>query len=187
VPPLLREDLKLKEIGQKFKISSSSCHDCSKTGTENSQVVVRYPFLTIPSLGQQLQTHLGLKEAHVLPDVKNGDPELMERVGVLAARVLEEHLHDGMTLGISLGVAVASTANAFFTSRRIHCPVIRLQGANENEVMEEPTWRRSSQLNLKRIQGCSFSWILKSRRPAKSLWRSRASRYYSRGRGFEWP
>jgi DNA-binding transcriptional regulator LsrR (DeoR family) len=166
------EDLKLKEIGQKFKISSSSVSRLLKEAQELKivEVVVRYPFLTIPSLGQQLQTHLGLKEAHVLPDVKNGDPELMERVGVLAARVLEEHLHDGMTLGISLGVAVASTANAFFTSRRIHCPVIRLQGANENEVMEGTNLAQIFAAQLgNEFKVVPSPWILKSRKACEIL------------------
>ncbi len=132
------KNLNLKEIGKIFGISSSSVSRLLKEAQERKivEVIIRYPFLTVPSLGKQLQQHLKLKEAYVLPEFKGSYPELMERVGMLAARVLEENLEEEMTLGVSLGVAVANTARSFTMSRTIHCRVVRLHGANENELVE---------------------------------------------------
>ncbi len=128
----------LKEIGRIFDISSSSvsrliheAHDLKIV-----QVVIRYPFLTDPTLGKQLQQHLALKDVYVLSDFQGPYQEMVNRVGRLAARVLEERLSDDMTLGISLGNAVAITARAFVMAQPIRGLVIRLQGANENEIME---------------------------------------------------
>lgn len=132
------EKLNLREIGEVFDLSPSSVSRLLKKAEELKivEVVIRYPFLTVPTLGKQLQRHLGLREAYVLPDFRGSYDELIERVGRLSARVLEDHLEDGMTLGISLGQTVACTARNFFMARRIHCQVVRLHGANDDEMME---------------------------------------------------
>jgi deoxyribonucleoside regulator len=132
------EHMNVKEIAVLFKTSSSSVSRLLREARDLKivQVVIRYPFLTIPSLGQQIKQHLGLKEAYVLPDFRGKYPELMERVGQLAARVLEEHLEEGMTLGVSLGMAVACTARAFTMTHSIHCTVVRLHGASDTEIEE---------------------------------------------------
>jgi deoxyribonucleoside regulator len=132
------EDKNVKEIASIFDTSPSSISRLLNEAKKLKivQVIIRYPFLTVPSLGQQLKKHLGVKEAYVLPEFRGKYPELMERVGKLAARVLEEHLEDGMTLGVSLGVAVAYTAQAFTMPRDIKCTVVRLHGASDNEIIE---------------------------------------------------
>jgi deoxyribonucleoside regulator len=132
------KNLNIKEIGKTFGVSPSSVSRLLKEAQERKivEVKIRYPFLTVPSLGKQLQQHLKLKEVYVLPDFKGSYSELMERLGMLAARVLEERLEDGMTLGVSLGVAVANTAKSFTMTRDIHCRVVRLHGANDNELVE---------------------------------------------------
>jgi len=132
------ENMNAKEIATLFEISPSSISRLLKEAKDLKivQVVIRYPFLTVPSLGQQLVKHLGVKEAYVLPEFHGKYPELMERVGQLAARVLEEHLEEGMTLGVSLGVAVGYTARAFTMARPIRCTVVRLHGASDNEIVE---------------------------------------------------
>ena len=133
-----QEHMNVKEIAALFKTSPSSVSRLLQEAKDLKivQVVIRYPFLTVPSLGEQLKQHLALKEAYVLPDFRGKYPELMERVGQLAARVLEEHLEEGMTIGVSLGLAVACTARAFTMTRNIHCTVVRLHGANDNEIVE---------------------------------------------------
>jgi DNA-binding transcriptional regulator LsrR (DeoR family) len=131
-------DKNVREIAAIFDTSASSVSRLLREAKELKivQVVIRYPFLTIPSLGQQLKKHLGLKEAYVMPEFSGKYPQLMERVGSLAARVLEEHLEEGMTLGVSLGVAVGYTARAFTMPRSINCTVVRLHGASDNEIIE---------------------------------------------------
>lgn len=132
------KDMNVKEIGKVFDISPSSVSRLLKEAKENKivEIVIRYPFLSMPSLGLHLQERFGLKEAHVLPDFSGAYQELNVRLGNLAARVLEQHLDNDMTLGISLGLAVSNTARAFYMARRLRCRVIRLQGANDNELAE---------------------------------------------------
>lgn len=132
------EEMNVKEIAVLFDTSPSSVSRLLQEAKDLKivQVVIRYPFLTVPSLGQQLKQHLGLKEAYVLPDFRGKSAQLMERLGQLAARVLEEHLEEGMTLGVSLGIMVGHTARAFQMAHNIKCTVVRLHGASENEIVE---------------------------------------------------
>ena len=132
------EHKNVKEIAVLFETSSSTVSRMLREAKDLKivQVVIRYPFLTLPSLGQQIKQYFGLKEAYVLPDFRGKYPDLMERVGRLAAHVLEEHLEEGMTLGVSLGMAVACTARAFTMPRSIHCTVVRLHGASDTEIQE---------------------------------------------------
>jgi len=132
------ENMNVKAIAPLFGTSPSSVSRLLQEAKDLKivQVVIRYPFLTVPSLGQQLRQHLGLKDAYVLPEFRGPYPELVERVGQLAARVLEERLAEGMTLGVSLGQAVACTARAFTMTRGIHCTVVRLHGASDHEIEE---------------------------------------------------
>jgi DNA-binding transcriptional regulator LsrR (DeoR family) len=132
------EDKTVKEIAAIFETSPSSVSRMLKEAKELKmvEVFIRYPFLTVPSLGQKLQKQLGIKEAYVLPEFHGTYVKLMQRVGHLAARVLEEHLEDGMTLGVSLGFAVGHTARAFTMPRTLRCTVVRLHGASDAEIVE---------------------------------------------------
>lgn len=132
------EDKTVKEIAAIFETSASSVSRMLKEAKELKmvEVFIRYPFLTVPSLGQKLQKQLGIKEAYVLPEFHGTYVKLMQRVGHLAARVLEEHLEDGMTLGVSLGFAVSHTARAFTMPRTLRCTVVRLHGATDSEIIE---------------------------------------------------
>lgn len=160
------EERNVKDIANIFEVSPSSISRILQEAKELKivQVVIRYPFLNVPSLGKQLCHNLGLKEAYVLPEFKGKYAELNERVGKLAARVLEEHLEDGMTLGVSLGMAVANTARAFIATHEMHCTVVRLHGANDNEIEEGRNLAQifSAQLgNQFKIIPCPF--VLQSR------------------------
>lgn len=125
-------------IAELFDMSSSTVSRLIKEAHELKivEVIIRYPFLTAPSLGKRVADRLRLREVHVL--AKNGGTyvETVEKVAQLAARVLVNHLEDGALLGISLGMAVAQTARAFRVTTSMRCLVVRLQGANDNELME---------------------------------------------------
>jgi len=100
------------------------------------EVTIRYPYTTIPALGKSLRAKFGLKEAYVFPSPGNTGEELVQNLGQLGAYVLDKNLEDRMTLGISLGQAVAATTRAFKPSTFMHCRVVRMQGAMDNELME---------------------------------------------------
>lgn len=126
------------EIGKLFDISHSTVSRMIKEAHEEKivEVVIRYPFKTMPSLGQVLKHRFGLKEAFVMPSSGNSYRELINNLAQLAARTLEDTLTDGATLGISLGMAVAATVRRVQVTRPMHVKVVRLQGATDNELME---------------------------------------------------
>jgi len=132
------ENYNLAKIGRKFGVSASTVSRLLKEAHDLKivQVVIRFPFSTNPTLGKQLKKRYGLKAAYVLPDDRGSYSEVVTKVGHLAARVLEDVLEDEMTLAISLGLAVSETARAFHPSKNIHDVVLRLQGADQNEVAE---------------------------------------------------
>ena len=84
------ENINVKAIATLFETSPSSVSRLLQEAKDLKivQVVIHYPFLTVPSLGEQLRQHLALKDAYVLPDFRGPYPELMQRLGQLAARVL---------------------------------------------------------------------------------------------------
>jgi deoxyribonucleoside regulator len=139
VARLYYEDEKSQaEIGEIFNISHSTVSRMIKEAHEEKivEVIIRFPFKTMPSLGQALRQRFGLKDAFVMPSSGKPYPELVDDLGQLAARTLESQLEDGMTLGISLGMAVAATVNQVRLSKPAHVRVVRLQGASEDELIE---------------------------------------------------
>lgn len=132
------EQMNQSDIGQLFGISPSTVSRLLKEAhkLEMVHIVIRHPFKSMRSLSERLQAQLNLREAYVVPSVKDSYVESVRRAARFATRVLEDHLQDGMTLGISLGMAVAETAKAFRPVKTMRCLVVRLQGANDNELME---------------------------------------------------
>lgn len=133
-----KEGYSQAEIGQLFDISHSTVSRMIKEAHQENivEVIIRYPFKTMPSLAQALINRFGLKDAFVMPTSGNSYRELVNNLAQLAARTLEETLKDGMTLGISLGMAVAATVRQVKITKPMHVRVVRLQGATENELME---------------------------------------------------
>lgn len=132
------EGMSQAEIGSLFHISHSTVSRMIKEAHEEKivEVIIRYPFKTMPSLAQALKDRFPLKDAYVMPSSGNSYRELINNLTRLAARTLENRLKDGMTLGISLGMAVAATVRQVKIARPMHVKVVRLQGATENELME---------------------------------------------------
>ncbi len=170
------------EIAELFNISHSTVSRMLKTAHEENivEVIIRYPFKTIPSLSQRLKETFELKDAFVIPSTSGSYRDLVDKLGRLAARVLENYLNDGMTLGISLGMAVAATVRQFRMTQPIHVKVLRLQGATENELMEGTDLAQtlSSQLGgdaaiipspwmMKSVEACQ--WILQEPSVAEAI------------------
>jgi DNA-binding transcriptional regulator LsrR (DeoR family) len=133
-----KEGYSQAEIGQIFDISHSTVSRMIKEAHDEKivEVIIRYPFKTMPSLAQALKTRFRLKNAFVMPTSGNSYRELINNLAQLGARTLEDTLRDGHTLGISLGMAVAATVRRVKITKPMHVRVVRLQGATENELME---------------------------------------------------
>lgn len=133
-----KEGYSQAEIGSVFDISHSTISRMLQEAHDEKivEVIIRYPFQTMPSLSQAVKDRFGLKNAYVMPSTGNSYRELINNLAQVAARSLEETLEDGMTLGISLGMAVAATVRRVRITNPMHVRVVRLQGATENELME---------------------------------------------------
>lgn len=132
------EEKSQAEIGKLFDISHSTVSRMIKEAHEEKivEVIIRYPFKTMPALSQILKNRFGLKDAFVMPSSGNSYRELINNLAQLAARTLEDTLWDGATLGLSLGMAVAATVRRVNIVHPMHVKVVRLQGATDNELME---------------------------------------------------
>ncbi len=160
------------DIGEIFNISHSTVSRMIKEAHEEKivEVIIRFPFKTMPALGQALRNCFGLKDAIVLPNIGKSYPELVNDLGQLAARTLETQIKDGMTLGISLGMAVAATVNQVKIGRPIHVKVVRLQGASEDELIEGTDLAQILSLQMGNDSMIVPSpWIMKSTEVSRML------------------
>ena len=160
------------EIGALFDISHSTVSRMIKEAHEEKivEVIIRYPFKTMPSLAQALKNRFGLKEVIVMPSGGKSYVELVNNLGQLAARMLENQIEDGMTLGVSLGMAVAATVKQVKISHPLHVKVVRLQGASEDELIEGTDLAQVLSLQMGNDSMIVPSpWIMKSTEVSKML------------------
>lgn len=100
------------------------------------EVIIKYPYATIPSLAKELKDKFGLKDAYVLPTTGSTYYDLVKSLGQVAAAVLESYFQENSLLGMSLGLSVASTVRAFKDSEKKGSQIVRFQGAADFEIME---------------------------------------------------
>jgi DNA-binding transcriptional regulator LsrR (DeoR family) len=93
------------------------------------QITIHYPWRGMPDLEQRLATRFGLKDARVLQTGNFGYSQVVEGLGVIAARYLERRLRDHMVLGISWSTGVYQVVNALRAARRLGVTVVQLTGA----------------------------------------------------------
>jgi DNA-binding transcriptional regulator LsrR (DeoR family) len=76
------------------------------------EIRVHHPLERRRELEQALESLLGLKVVRVLARGTLSYAQMLRRLGILAARFLEELVYDHITIGVSWGTAVAETINA---------------------------------------------------------------------------
>jgi DNA-binding transcriptional regulator LsrR (DeoR family) len=132
------EGLTQSQIGERFQISKATISRMLEEArrTKLVEVVIHYPISTDDRLEAALVEKFGLHEAHVLVSAHRPYTNLIKSVGKLAARTLLSYLKDGMTLGISWGMAVSATVDALNVTRPMHLRVIQTQGSSENDMIE---------------------------------------------------
>ena len=125
------------------------------------EIVIKYPYATIPSLAKELKEKFNLKAAYVLPTTGATYYDLVQSLGQVAAVVLGKFLEDNTILGISLGLSVAATIRAIKKNPRMGCKIVRFQGAADFEIMEGTNL---TQVLAKKIDGEALvipsPWIL---------------------------
>lgn len=108
------------------------------------EIVIHHPVDKYASLKQDLLERFHLKGVQLLASGHLGYAQLTERLGVVAARHLEECLQDGMILGISWNTGVYQVVNALQAARQKAVTVVQLTGAvgSINPLLDGPDLTR---------------------------------------------
>lgn len=108
------QNLTQSQIAQKVGYSRSMISRMISEARENNivEICIHYPLQRVHELEVWLQKTLLLKEVRVLQRGALTHTEMLRRLGVMAALVLQELLHEHITIGTSWGTAVFETVNA---------------------------------------------------------------------------
>jgi deoxyribonucleoside regulator len=123
----LTQDEIARRVGTSRSTVSRVLQEARETGVV--EIVVHYPWKTVPEIEEELIARFHLRQARVL--LGHGRPyeEMLRGLGVLAARYIESIVVEGTTLGISWGAAIHSTVRALRPDRRLPITVVQIVGA----------------------------------------------------------
>ncbi|HXW00167.1 MAG TPA: sugar-binding transcriptional regulator [Anaerolineae bacterium] len=99
------------------------------------EIIVHYPWRTCPELEQKLISTFNLKAARVLARENKSYEEMLQGLGILAARYLDNILHDGMIIGISWGSALYQMIRALPMRDLPGVEAVQLIGATGSESL----------------------------------------------------
>ena len=138
----LTQDEIARRVGTSRSTVSRMLDEARQAGVV--EIVVHYPWKTVPPLEDELAARFGLRGARVLAGQGRPYEEIVRGLGALAARYLESILVADTTLGISWGVAVHSTVRALRPERHLPLTVVQMVGAvgEGNPLMDGPDLAR---------------------------------------------
>lgn len=140
------KNLTQAEIAQRLNISRPQVSRLLAEGRQEGvvEIIIHHPAAKAAPLEQELLERFSLKEIKILTSGHLGYAQLAERLGVLAARHMEERLQDGMILGISWNTGVYQVVNALRAARQKKVTVIQLTGAvgSINPLIDGPDLTR---------------------------------------------
>ena len=165
------KNLTQAEIARQLKISRPQISRLLAEGRQTGvvKIVIHHPPEKYASLKHELQDRFKLIEVLVLASGNLGYAQLVERLGTIAARYLEDRLQDGMILGISWNTGVYQVVNALQAARQKKVTVVQLTGAvgSINPLLDGPDLTRWLAQNL----GGQYTYL-----PAPLLVESAATR-----------
>jgi deoxyribonucleoside regulator len=108
------------------------------------EITIHYPPDKYATLKQNLLDCFDLDEVFLLASGNMGYNQLVEQLGRIAARHLEERLKDDMILGISWNTGVYQVVNALQAARQKKVTVVQLTGAvgSINPLLDGPDLTR---------------------------------------------
>jgi DNA-binding transcriptional regulator LsrR (DeoR family) len=146
------KNLTQAEIARQLKISRPQISRLLAEGRQTGvvKIVIHHPPEKYASLKHELQDRFKLIEVLVLASGNLGYAQLVERLGTIAARYLEDRLQDGMILGISWNTGVHQVVNALQAARQKKVTVVQLTGAvgSINPLLDGPDLTRWLAQNL---------------------------------------
>jgi deoxyribonucleoside regulator len=124
-------ELNQNDIAEELGISRSSVSRLLSEAREQGvvNITIRWPTSTSRDLTAELSHYFPEAEVHVIQGRGHGYSQIVEMLGRLAARLLEQKLKDNMILGISWNTGVYQVVRAFRAARRLGVRVIQLTGS----------------------------------------------------------
>jgi deoxyribonucleoside regulator len=101
--------------------------ECREVGVV--EISIHYPKDTLSLLKQDLLDTFNLKSVNILSADNLGYAHLQEQLGLLAARTVEEHLRDGLVIGISWNTGIYQVVKALQAARQVDVTAVQLTGA----------------------------------------------------------
>lgn len=142
------QQLTQAEIGQQLNTSRSTVSRLLQEARDAGivQITISYPWERDDELEEELKQIFALHTVRVLRTLSRTPDEVMQGQGLLAARFLDEIVHDDMILGVSFGRAVASTIKQLKPARRVNMTVVQIIGAlgSESPLVESPDLVRAA-------------------------------------------
>lgn len=165
------KNLTQAEIAQNLSISRPQVSRLLAEGRQEGvvEIIIHHPVDKNSSLKQELTDRFALKDVKILSADRLGYAQIIERLGTVAARHLEEKLQDDMILGISWNTGVYQVVNALQAARQKKVTVVQLTGAvgSVNPLIDGPDLTRW----LAQILGGQYKYL-----PAPLLVESPATR-----------
>jgi DNA-binding transcriptional regulator LsrR (DeoR family) len=124
-----------EEVAKEFGISRSAVSRFLTEAREKGivETIVHYPWQISAELQEALVSTFKLKAANVLLRENKSYEELLQGLGVLAARHLDRVLFDGAIIGISWGTALYEMIKALRTRYLSGVEVVQIIGATGSE------------------------------------------------------
>ena len=97
------------------------------------EVRIKYPLARSESLETQLINKFDLKVARVLMRETLSEDEMVRRLGIMAARLLDEMVGPAMTIGLGWGTALSEMINSTSSKSFLDIHVVQLIGAPGTE------------------------------------------------------
>ena len=134
------EQLTQAETAQRLAVSRSTVSRLLRDARAQGvvQITIHHPWARHSRYEAALREHFGLHDARVLRTGNRAPDEVLDGVGALAARYLQDVIRDGMVLGVSYGRTIAATIGKLSATRPLDLVVVQLLGAlgSDNPLIE---------------------------------------------------
>lgn len=141
------KNLTQAEIAKQLNISRPQVSRLLAEGRQTGvvKITIRHPSDKQATWKQDLLDRFNLKEVQLLAPGHLEPKQLTQRLGAIAARHLEEHLEDGLTLGVSWSRSVYQVGRALQVVRQKKVTVVQLTGTvgTINPLLDGPDLTRS--------------------------------------------
>lgn len=141
------KNLTQAEIAKQLNISRPQVSRLLAEGRQTGvvKITIRHPLDKQATWKQDLLDRFGLKEVQILASGHLEPKQLTQRLGAITARHLEDHLQDGLTLGVSWSRSVYQVGRALQVVRQKKVTVVQLTGTvgTINPLLDGPDLTRS--------------------------------------------